>query len=38
MKTIKSIVLILSLCSLCSKAVLHTWRHFHPMAAPSTVP
>ena len=30
MTTIKNIVFILALCSLCSKAVLHTYRHFNP--------
>jgi len=30
MKTFKSIVFILCVCSLCSKAVLHTYRHFNP--------
>jgi hypothetical protein len=28
MKTFKNIVFILALCSLCSKAILHTYRHF----------
>ena len=30
MNTLKSIVLILSLCSLCSKAIVYTWRHYNP--------
>jgi hypothetical protein len=30
MNTLRSIVLILGVCSLCSKAVLHTYRHFNP--------
>jgi hypothetical protein len=30
MKTFKNIVLILCLSSLCSKAVVLTYRHFHP--------
>jgi hypothetical protein len=34
MKILKNIVLVLCVCSLCSKAVMHTWRHFHPLPAP----
>jgi hypothetical protein len=30
MTTFKNIVFVLALCSLCSKAVLHTYRHFNP--------
>ena len=26
----KMILLILALCSLCSKVIVHTWRHFNP--------
>ena len=26
----KIIFLVLAVCSLCSKAVVHTWRHFNP--------
>jgi hypothetical protein len=33
MNTIKSIVFILALCSLCSEAVLRTYRHFNPPVA-----
>ena len=33
MNTIKNIVFILALCSLCSKAVVHTYRHFNPPPA-----
>jgi len=33
MKTFRNIVFILCVCSLCSKAVMHTYRHFHPPAA-----
>ncbi len=32
MKTLKSIILILFVLSLCSKATLHTYRYFHPAA------
>jgi hypothetical protein len=32
MKTIKSLFLVLCVFSLCSKAVLHTYRHFQPAA------
>lgn len=34
MKTIKNILLILCVCGLCSKAILHTYRHFNPPPAP----
>jgi hypothetical protein len=30
MKIAKSVLLVLCVCSLCSKAVMHTYRHFHP--------
>lgn len=30
----KIIFLVLAVCSLCSKAVVHTWRHFNPPAPP----
>jgi hypothetical protein len=33
MKTLKNIVLILCVCSLCSKVGIHTYRHFYPPAA-----
>jgi hypothetical protein len=33
MKTFKNIVFVLALCSLCSKAILHTYRHFNPPPA-----
>ncbi len=33
MKTLKNIILILCVLSLCSKVTLHTYRHFHPVAA-----
>jgi hypothetical protein len=29
MQILKNIVLVLCVCSLCSKAVMHTYRHFH---------
>jgi hypothetical protein len=29
----KTVVLILSVCVLCSKAVIHTYRHFNPPRA-----
>jgi hypothetical protein len=32
MTTFKSIIYILCVCSLCSKAVLQTWRHFNPQS------
>jgi hypothetical protein len=35
MKILENIVFVLCVCSLCSKAVIHSWRHFHP--APVTV-
>jgi hypothetical protein len=31
MKIVKNIILVLCVCSLCSKVVMHTYRHFHPM-------
>jgi hypothetical protein len=34
MKTIKKIILVLCVCGLCSKAVMHTYRHFNPPPAP----
>jgi hypothetical protein len=34
MKAIKTIILILGVCLLCSKAVVHTWRHFNPPLPP----
>ena len=30
----KIIFLVLVVCSLCSKAVVHTWRHFNPPPPP----
>jgi hypothetical protein len=33
MNSFKSVVLVLCLCNLCSKAAIHTYRHFHPPAA-----
>jgi hypothetical protein len=30
MNTIKILFLVLGVCSICSKAAIHTWRHFHP--------
>ena len=30
MKTIRNIILILGVCLLCSKLVVHTYRHFNP--------
>jgi hypothetical protein len=29
MKIVKNVLLVLCVCSLCSKAVMHTYRHFH---------
>jgi hypothetical protein len=34
MKILKNIVLVLCVCSLCSKVVVNSWRHFHPAPAP----
>jgi len=31
---IKIIFLVLAMCSICSKAVVHTWRHFNPPQPP----
>jgi hypothetical protein len=33
MKTIKNIFFIVCVCGLCSKAVVHTYRHFQPAPA-----
>ena len=30
MKTITTILIILGVCLLCSKAAIHTYRHFNP--------
>ena len=38
MKMIKNLVYILCVCGLCSKAVLHTYRHFNPAPAPIVGP
>ena len=38
MKTVKNILLILCVCSLCSKATIHTWRHFNPPPPPIVGP
>ena len=32
MKTFKNIIFVLCVCGLCSKAVMHTYRHFNPLA------
>jgi hypothetical protein len=32
MKTIKTLFLVLGVCSLFSKAAVHTYRHFYPPA------
>ena len=33
MKTFKNIIFVLCVCGLCSKAVMHTYRHFNPPQA-----
>jgi hypothetical protein len=38
MKTVKNIFLILCVCSLCSKAIIHAWRHFNPPPPPIVGP
>jgi len=38
MKTIKNILLVICVCSLCSKAAVHTYRHFYPPPAPIVGP
>ena len=38
MKTLKSIIFILCICSVCSKVVIHTYRHFSPPPAVATIP
>lgn len=32
MNTLKNIIFIVCVCSVCSKAVVQTYRHFHPPA------
>jgi len=34
----KVLFLVLALCGLCSKAVVHTWRHFNPPPPPIVGP
>ena len=34
----KTILLILGVCRLCSKAIVHTWRHFNPPPPPIVGP
>jgi len=34
----KTILLILAVCSLCSKAIVLTWRHFNPPPPPIVGP
>jgi hypothetical protein len=34
MKTVRCIILILCVCSLCSKAIVYTYRHFNPPPPP----
>jgi hypothetical protein len=34
-KIVKNVLLVLCVCSLCSKAVMHTYRHFH--SEPATI-
>jgi hypothetical protein len=34
----KTILLILAVCSLCSKAIVHTYRHFNPPPPPIVGP
>ncbi|MEH2624350.1 hypothetical protein V1292_002405 [Bradyrhizobium sp. AZCC 1719] len=38
MKTLRCIVLILGVCSLCSKAAIHAYRHFNPPPPPIVGP
>ena len=38
MKTIKTLFLVLSVCSIVSKAAIHTYRHFHPPVAVAVGP
>jgi hypothetical protein len=38
MKTVRCIILILCVCSLCSKVAIHTWRHFNPPPPPIVGP
>jgi len=38
MKTLRSILFIVCAFGVCSKGVVHTWRHFHPSAVTTTSP
>jgi hypothetical protein len=38
MRTIKNIVFILCVLSVCSKVTLHTYRHFHPAVVTAAAP
>ena len=38
MKTFKNVIMILCVCSLCSKVVVHTYRHFNPSPPPIVGP
>jgi hypothetical protein len=33
-RTAKTFLLVLAVCSLCSKAIVHTYRHFNPPPPP----
>jgi len=38
MKTFRNIVFILCVCSVCSKLVIPTYRHFHPPVVTAAAP
>jgi hypothetical protein len=38
MKTVKNLIFVLCMLSVCSKVTLHTYRHFHPAAVTSVAP
>ncbi len=38
MKMFKNVIFILCVCSLCSKAVIYTYRHFNPAPVAVTGP
>jgi hypothetical protein len=38
MKTIKTLLLVIGVCSICSKAAIHTYRHFYPLASVAVGP
>jgi hypothetical protein len=38
MKTVKNLIFVLCMLSVCSKVMLHTYRHFYPATVTSVAP